>query len=432
MLQFIRKQIAEVRTGGISVIVRKTGIIVNWIWNLIIHIPFYLLSIPLVLIVRLLKPWLLIRIGGLVSSRIGHFAANVEMYLCEKDAGINRPQQNYLDLFYFAYKPICNYQLARMWKRVLNIFPEVILGSLRKVNKLLPGWEIHEIGQNTQSDRDVHNLLDLYPAHLKFTDEEQQKGEIELRKLGVPEKAPIVCLFVRDSAYLNKQFGGGYEYHNYRDCNIQNYLLAAEELASRGYYVIRMGVTVNQPLNSDDPKIIDYAGKGLRTDFMDIYLGSKCEFCISSSAGWDTVPAWLFRRPTIFTNVLPVGYLLSFSRKFLLTTRRYIESGSNRELTLKEIFNRGFGFFLSVSDYMNAGITLVENNPQEIRDVAVEMVERLTNSFDQREDDNILQRRFWGIFPVYATDTVNANPLHGEIRAKFSTHYLRNNSDWLS
>lgn len=433
MIDFLVKQIKDIKTGGKEVFLRKNTIFFKKTWYIISHFPFYVLAIPLVLILRLIKPFILIRIGGLISSRIGHFAGNIELYLCEKDAGINTPKQKYIDLFYFQYKPICNHQLARMWKRILYIGPELLLAPIRKVNKLLPSWEVHEIGQNTQHDRDVHNLLDQYPHHLEFTDQEKNSGIKGLRELGIPEKASFVCLFVRDSAYLNTQFGSGYSYHDYRDCDIQNYVLAAEELANLGYYVIRMGAAVNQLLKSDHPKIIDYAGKGLRTDFMDIYLGYKCEFCISSSAGWDSVPSCLFRKPTIFTNVVPIGLLLTFSSKFLLTTRRYIDSKLHRELTLAEIFDTGVGFFSRASQYKNAGITLIENTPQEIKDVVTEMVELIKYPrYIHNEEDENLQKCFWEIFPVHSKDSTFGNAFHGEIKARFSSAYLRNNRHWLS
>ena len=432
MIDFLLKQILDIKTGGKEVFFKKNKLFLKNTWYMISHFPFYVFAIPLVLILRLIKPFILIRIGGLISSRIGHFAGNVELYLCEKDAGINTPKQKYIDLFYYQYKPICNHQLAIMWERILYIGPELLLAPLRKVNKLIPGWKLFEIGQNTHNDRDVHNLLDKHAPHLIFTEEEQKKGIEGLKKIGIPESAPVICLFVRDSAYMNMQFGEGYEYHNYRDCNIQNYVLAAEELANLGYYVIRMGAVVNQVLETDHPKIIDYAGKGLRTDFMDIYLGSKCKFCISSGSGWDAVPSSLFRKPIIYTNILPIGYLPTWSSKFLLTSRRYIDSKTNRELTLKEIFNSGIVFFLLSTQFENAGIKTFENTPQEIKEVAIEMVKRLTGSWYPSSDEEVLQKQFWDIFSVYATHTVNYNPLHGQIRAKFSTHYLRNNSDWLS
>jgi putative glycosyltransferase (TIGR04372 family) len=50
----------------------------------------------------------------------------------------------------------------------------------------------------------------------------------------------------------------------------------------------------------------------MKSDFMDIYLGAKCTFCISTDAGWEAVPALVSQKPTIFTNLAPFGYLPTF------------------------------------------------------------------------------------------------------------------------
>jgi hypothetical protein len=127
--------------------------------KLSLHVLTVPLAIPVVLVLRIVSPWFLVRWGGLISSRLGHFAANTELYLCERDVGINVPKKRHVDLFYMAYKPICNQQLAKMWKRVLRIWPTWILAPISFVNRLIPGGAVHEIGNNTQNDRDVHNLL---------------------------------------------------------------------------------------------------------------------------------------------------------------------------------------------------------------------------------------------------------------------------------
>ena len=123
--------------------------------------------------------------------------------------------------------------------------------------------------------------------------------------------AQFVCLIVRDSAYLDSQIPNDWNYHNYRDSDIQNYVLAAEALAERGYFVIRMGAKVHAAMNSAHPKVIDYATNGMRSDFMDIYLGAKCHFAISTGSGWDSIPE-IQRRPVVFVNYVPVGYLSTF------------------------------------------------------------------------------------------------------------------------
>jgi putative glycosyltransferase (TIGR04372 family) len=109
-------------------------------------------------------------------------------------------------------------------------------------------------------------------------------------------------LTVRNSAYLTKLYkGASTDYHNYRDSNIKNYILAAEALAARGYFVIRMGATVSQPMMTEHSNIIDYAYNGMRSDFMDIYLGAKCSFCISTGTGLDAIPEML-RRPIVYVH----------------------------------------------------------------------------------------------------------------------------------
>jgi putative glycosyltransferase (TIGR04372 family) len=391
---------------------------------------WYILAVPVVLVSRLIRPWLLVRWCGLISSRIGHFIANTEMYLCERDAGINVPKQRHVDFFYME-NSICNQQIAVMWKRVLRVWPYLLLARVSRLNRMIPGGVVHEIGNNTQNDRDVHNLLDRFPPHLEFTPEEEARGAAGLRAMGIPEGVRLVCLNVRDSAYLDAQQPADWSSHNYRDSDIQNYVLVAEELADRGYFVIRMGAKVREAMKTNHPKIIDYAVNGMRSDFMDIYLGSKCAFCIGSSTGWDLVPGVLFRRYVLFTNLLPLGYLPTYSDKFIFTTKRHILTAQCRELSLNEIFNHGVGFCLETSDYASKGVKLIENTPEEIRDVVIEMAERLNGTWQPHEDDEVLQRRFWKIFPTDAVDAYQGRPLHGEIRARFGAHFLRNNRNWL-
>lgn len=389
------------------------------------------LAVPFALVLRLIRSWLLVRWGGMISVYLGHFAANTELYLCERDACINAPKRRHVDLFYMAYRPICNQQLAKMWKRVLRVWPSWVLDHISRVNRLIPGGAVHEIGNNTQRDRDVHNLLDRFPPHLEFTHEEEACGAAGLRAMGIPPDTPFVCLIVRDSAYRDAlQPTRDWSHHNYRDCDIQNYILAAKELADRGYFVIRMGATVRRAMKASHPRIIDYATNGMRNDFMDIYLGAKCEFCISVGTGFDAVPL-IFRRPIAYVNMVPLGYLATFSTQFLGITKHHYAVAENRELVLSEIFNHGVGFCLTTSGYKSQGIKLIENTPEEIRDVVIEMAERLNGIWQPHEDDEVLQRRFWKIFPTDAVDAGQGRLLHGEIRTRFGAHFLRNNRDWL-
>ena len=107
---FIYKNISEVKKGGSTVIVKKIITLIK----ISLLVPVYLCSIPTLIIIRLISPWYLVRFGGILSSRIGHFSVNTELYCCEIESGINKPKQSYLDLFY--YDAISNQQLAKMWR----------------------------------------------------------------------------------------------------------------------------------------------------------------------------------------------------------------------------------------------------------------------------------------------------------------------------
>lgn len=418
--QFFTRQITQLQEEALPVVlVRKTK---RLLLMISVRVPSLILAVPIVLVVRLVKPWVLVRLGDMHSLKLGHFAANTELYLCEMEAGINKPKGRYFDVFFYGFQVVCNQQLAIMWKRVLRIWPRWILEPVFRVNRFIPGGAMHEIGSNTQADRDVHNLLDRFPIHLQFTADEEQLGEANLRAMGIPFGESFVCLNVRDSAYHLD------DNDSYRDSNIQNYVLATEELANRGYYVVRMGSKVRDVFGSRHPRVIDYAANGMRNDFMDVYLGAKCLFCISTATGWDAIP-YIFRRPICYVNAMPIGYFMSFVAHTIWLSKRFWLKNQQTELSLSEIFFLDLGFCLCSSDYEAKGVNFIENTPEEIRDLVIEMAERLNGTWLADVADEKLQQRFWEIFPSDARD--NNGCLHGEIRARYGALFLRQHPEWL-
>lgn len=423
MIDFFLMQLRQIRQGGRTALNAKVKLALP----ILVMLPA---AIPAAVLLRLMKPWLLVRLGPLVSTRLGHFAANTELYFCEKDANINRPAQRHVDLFYMT-KPICNQQLATMWGRVLKIWPAWILGPIYWTNRLIPGGDAHTVRNNIQHDRDVLNLFDRFPPHLAFTEDELDRGEAGLRAMGIPVDARFVCLTVRDDAYLSSHVRGDYSYHSYRDSNVQNYVKAAEELAEKGFFVIRMGARVRAAMNSRHPRVIDYATNGMRSDFMDIYLGAKCAFCVSVGTGFDAVP-YIFRRPIAYVNMVPVGYFFTFSNKFIGIFKHHYNLSANRMLSLREIFACDVGFCLHTSCYTSKEIVLIENTPEEICDLVCEMAERLDGTWQVLTGDEDMQQRFWDIFPTNATDINEVSPLHGDIYSRCGSAFLRTNHGWLN
>lgn len=389
---FIRKQIKELRERGLSALFRKMRTFLS------ITLPAAL-SIPLVFIVRALRPLVLIRFGALSSVRIGHYAINTELYLCKRD--IQMHGKRIFDIFYnataYPYPAfwVSNRQLRKMWARTLHVSHAA--RWLDMANHWLPGGEEHTIQLPSERDVEGQCRLDSTEPHLTFTAEEEKKGRDALRKLGIPEGAPFVCFHSRDSAYLNDIAPQkNWLYHDYRDTNIQDYVPAIEELTRRGYYAIRMGAIVKEALKTTNPKIIDYAVNG-RTDFLDIYLPAKCRFFIGDTAGIGIV-AIIFRRPLARAGFIPLEYLPTWSKADLSIVKKLWLRKKRRFMTFREILDSGVGRFLETQQYEEAGIQPVENTPEEITALALEMDARLKGTWQRTEEDERLQQRFWALF----------------------------------
>ena len=86
-----------------------------------------LLIIPLVLLVRILRPLILIRFGMIDSDRIGAISSKLELYLCKKEID---KHNRIFDLFCYL-RPVSNKQLMKMYSRILNItsFDELFINT---------------------------------------------------------------------------------------------------------------------------------------------------------------------------------------------------------------------------------------------------------------------------------------------------------------
>jgi putative glycosyltransferase (TIGR04372 family) len=409
-VSFWHQQMRQVFQGGMPVLNRKIRIIA-----LLSLLP---LSVLVVMFIRCLRPLMVIRFGKIDSDRIGALAGRPELYLCERDAGIQG--HNTLDLFYFGGMAICNQQLAKMWKRCLRVSSFVM--TLRLANNILPGGEKHVV--NVPGNRDDRGLLRKYPSHLIFTPEEEVKGYNMLQSMGVTRSTPFVCLHARDSAYLKQAYSGrgrDWRYHDFNDSNIDNHIKAAEMLVKRGYVVFRMGAFVEGKIAITNPKIIDYATAG-RSDFMDVFLESKCSFHLGSCSGLDVVPL-VFRRPRASVNNAMFEHICTWGINDLFIPKKMWLIRENRYMTFREIFESGVGSFARTEQCEEYGLKVVENTPDEIMDLAIEMDKLLNGTCKTTQEDEELQRRFWDIFPD--------SKLHGEVKTRIGAKFLRDNRELL-
>lgn len=395
----------------------------KFVKNLIITFIIKPLSYCLYPIFRIYYSYKPFKVGALHSGRIGHFANNTELYLCEKDHGLHTNDT----IVMFGYTDISNVQLLKMWKRVLNVkryanLLYILIRNFPVSDK--DKYIARSIGDGENcADRDIHGLLRTTQPHLSFTSEEESLGKQYLESIGLDNDAQFVCFYARNPAYLETMRPyKSWAYHSYRDFNYKNQILAVEALTQKGYYAFRMGSVVKEALNVTNPMIIDYATNGDRNDFLDIYLCAKCYFFIASGSGLAAVPT-IFRRPVVHINVSTLEFYPLGLNDVFIPNKLWL-SKEKRFMTFKEILESGAGKFLWTEEFTKHGIELVENTEDEILEAAKEMDDRLTGTWKCNEEDDELQKRFWSIFPQ------NPN-LRGEIKSRIGSKFLRQNRNLL-
>lgn len=286
----------------------------------------------------------------LFTSRIGHLAMNTELFLRRKSIGL-LDGVVYRIIDHFSGNSIANNQLYKMIKRVIDV-KEITLEDFS--NMVRKGHK--DCGLISSMSNEFWEFDNIKPQ-LSFLPYEIKKGQDLLNKIGVGNK-PYVCLHQRDALYLKKNAPKlDYSYHNYRDCSISSYLLAAEWLTSQGVYVIRMGEHVEEPLMSDNPMIIDYASH-FRSDFGDIFLPAHCLFFLGNTAGIFLVSS-IFDVPSACANFVP------FDMTPMLRKDIYIPK--NIELSVSEQLK------FTIEHFESGKIISFENSPEQILELTKEM-----------------------------------------------------------
>ena len=422
----LRRQATQVMEQGLPALVRKSRILMK----LIPDLPGALFALPIVLLVRLLRPLVIIRFGPIRSPNFGHFVSEPEIYLSKRDLGLDVPRT--FDIQYYTSRPgglpFCNQQLKKMWDRTILVnrlarWPD-------KINRSLPGGSKHMVPEG--NTRDIYDCMSRTPVHLSFTPDEERLGLEGLQMLGIPEGAEFVGFHARDSAWLDQLAPNlDFHYHDHRDSDIQNYIPAMRKLVSRGYFAVRMGSPVKDPLKSSDSKIIDYATNGGRSDFLDVYLGANCKYFIGSAAGMIELPK-TFRRPVVSVNWIPLEYTHSWSPKDLFIPKKLWLKSENRFLTFREILSSGMGANLMGQQYEELGVDPIENTPEEITSAVLEMEDRINGEWHTTSEDEELQQRFWALFDNIEVHYRGGEPLHGVIGSRIGAEFLRCNKELLN
>ena len=333
------------------------------------------------------------------TDRVGHLAYNTKIFIHKL---LLNQTKNKSFLVVISGDSIANYSLLNLWKQKLKeMYKDKVFfvenSIICKILNVLQITNTTEYFENVYHsfNTDYHKIPNKgIIVHLTPADE--KKGRQILESMGVDSW--FICFHARDLVYgteLTNKLGSAY--HDHRNCDISNYVKAAEYITSCGGYALRMGYGVEKRLaiSNNNRRIIDYASD-YRSDFGDLYVSSKAKFYLGCASGAFDIAA-TFGVPVAVANIVPIEFLTGFKEGDLFIPKKVWSNEKKRLLTFRECFELGMKRYKFIREDSPTGIEVIENSPEEILDLAQEMNERLDGRYEYSGEDEELQNRYHSI-----------------------------------
>jgi putative glycosyltransferase (TIGR04372 family) len=377
------------------------------------------MGIIVVWMLHLFRGILLVRIGHLRHERIGHLATNTELFLRRRSQDVEMQRNFYL----FFSGPPANKHLLRMIRHHMAVVEgDIALSAYTKIRSMTQNAKVWvDLPMETREYYEFDNIapqLSLLPEDRSFAEDFLQNS------VGLESVDRFICFQARDQAYLDMfhsyQTRVEWSYHDYRDTDIDNYMLAAEAICELGLWAFRTGKAVNKPIRPTHSRIINYAST-MRSDERDMYLLGSCEFFLTDTSGIWSVPTCL-GVPVASVNRVPLAEI-PFTSKDLFIYKKFWSIEEKRLLGFGELFEMGADRWLNGHFFRDARIELVENTADEIKALTLEMLARIDGYWEATDEDEELQHRFRSFF----------RPEHWcyGFPSRLGANYLRENEELL-
>jgi len=349
-------------------------------------------AIPAVIVIWLLRPFILIKIHSFRSEHIGGLVPKSTTFL-----RYYKKQKRVLELYGITGKH--NTFWVQLIKRSgLPIHGTWVQYLYYWVN-LLPRAEINKIPNKGRNFYDENNWNFQYEKIMPFNENEKREGEEWLKNHGWHVGQPYVCIIVRDSAYLrhlaSPKFKNKYNYHNYRDSDINTYTEGIIWLLNEGYFVIRMGSKMLYPMAFTDKNLVDYPFCNEKSDFLDVWLFANCTYTISTGVGPDLIAA-VYNKPILFINILPLSVELFMFFKQNFVPKKLFKIDTGEPLTIKEYLSTHN--FYSSETYSQNNILIKDLQPEEILEYIVEFDSTVKCDFKMDENNQLMQEYAWSVY----------------------------------
>ena len=288
-----------------------------------------LMAYPVFILIYLLPKRLRPTITKINCERIGHFAGDFLIALQEQNhSTCQQPAWHYIN----TRSGCCNSYLAKLAIRHLkgkHLAEAYFSGADRlPVTKHLK----KDSPYDRSGSRDITGLTQLGTVPNLFTKQEDIIGSTWLAAHGYETSMKLVLVLNRDSLYLSRIYPGqNVEHHAPRNTPIEVFEKTIRWLVNdhEDIFVIRMGKVAAEECNVKSERFIDYPFCNESSDFLDIWLFSKCDFFLSTGSGPDIIPMYL-QIPGVLADFIPLAHVPSYGRVFAAPKK--IRKAKDRQL----------------------------------------------------------------------------------------------------
>ena len=312
-----------------------------------------------------------------------------------------------------------NSQIRCMYDRLIKIY-----GDESRLRRRIIWW-VSRVGfDNRFLKEDKSDAIWATDMQLhKFTDEEYRDGTKFLSDLKIIEGQEYICYAVRTESYYLRlaEQGVAVKPRSVRNPSEELYLEALTQISGNVVPIFRMGKDVDTALDVDKCfGVIDYASNQ-RSDFLDVFLLSRCKYLIVGNTGLFWISA-LFGKPTLHCDVYDIRHVQL--KNDLYIPQKVLLKNENRVATISEMLKMRSEY----SDERHQGrlgVELIKNTSDEILAACNEMNSRIDGTWITTPQDEELQQRYLDLVVTYSDQPTWRGG------GRVGTQFLRDNQDLL-
>jgi putative glycosyltransferase (TIGR04372 family) len=304
------------------------------------------------------------------------------------------------------------YLLKKLSENVLTLRGN-LAWTVNRLARYFPSTQIYYKDDPTQNFENLDPLI-------KFSEDENYIGQKFIEK----DCKKLVCLNVRDSAYnslLNSKYNYSAKSWKFRNSDIDSYVDAVRKLDHLGHCVYRMGKVVEKKLQVNSPRVFDYATNNTRTEFLDVYIGSACDFVISTGSGWDEIPK-IFQKPVMLANLFDFLAQSALSRSCVIYPKIFVSKETSEVFTLTNVIDLFSRVNRKNLDSGLSGFEIRDLSSEELVEAVTEMAQRVEGTFVETPEQKEMQAKLKHILSTHPK--LQPTPNYYPIRAEFASCFL--------